>query len=272
MMTEVSLLEIKDFVTLAKEYGKNYSDFSIAALRLRIQRICREHLNMRFLDFIASLQSKGQFREDVFSCIGTHSRDLFRDASLLNDFASVESETLTKPEAKVLIIDYSNFSDSINFVLSTRMLELEVRAQVHVAGINICNSSKRVLKLSAKEMENATVNFSTAFPEKDINSLLRFTNADQQCALPDYVSFHKERMTGEPEFKFPEKYDILISINNSLVYNYNGQQKFLDSCLQAVEEGGRIFFGQRENFSTFLRFDEIQRPDKILPRYVKLRK
>lgn len=268
-MLEISLLDLRDFIASAKEWGRNYSDYSIVGLRLRLQKICAKQRLNEFNKFLFDFKNKEELRTAVFDCIPCHPGELFRDAELWRNFILLEKESLENPSCHILIYDNSNMSDTLTFLICAAFLEVKLRAAISIGGSMRPKRESRDVTFDVKEMDNAQLNFSALSSQIQLISMFEQQEAHFHFRLPEMVAFLQESFSELPEFKCKQEFDLLLSHNNSLKYNYVGQQKYFVSCLQALKDGGRAFFGLRENFSSCHNSTRLVQPDPLLNRFIK---
>ncbi len=233
-MTDFSLLDLREFVSVAEQYDDRVRDFSSISLRLALQRICDEMKLKQFSAFLQSYSQSAALRYAVKQRISTHPRELFRDVKVWQAVLETNTALLGNSQAKVLIIDNSFMSETATLFICAAFLKIEVTASIEWINSLGTRSQKRTLHLNRKEFEVAKANVESL--GIDLSEYFREEAANFVFDFPSNCSAAELNSQTNMVLPLEQKYALLISQNNSLVLNFAGQDKFFKACYDVTTD------------------------------------
>lgn len=265
-MIEFSLLELREFISITE--GSNFSlrDYSFISLRLALQRTCDDFKIKNFLDFVRQFQQNTEVKKTLKQRIVAHPKELLRDAGNWQYVLKSCQTIIADERKKVLILDNNSGADVVSFFLLCALQKIVVNCSVYWYSFSEMLNITDDVVFSQKDIETAQSNLQT-------NAL----NLAEYFLVNGNVYHYKltgllqkaEIINNEGSLlPFQIKYDLLISQNNSLKYNFAGHEHFFKSSLAAVNTNGAVFFGSRENLKQCSCFNQLLQPQRDLNYFI----
>ena len=265
-MIEFSLLELREFISISTTNGLSFTDYSFISLRLALQRTCEDFKIKDFLDFVRQFQQRNEVKKALQLRILSQPKDLLRDVANWQYVIRINEALLSDPTKSVLIIDNNFGSDITSFLILCRLLKIPLSCKLE--WYSFCGSFvwAESMRFSGKDLEIAQSNFQS----NTVRLLEHFT-----LKLGDYY-FNCEYSLGKAEINLDEQsiiplknsYDLIISQNNSLKFNFGGHDRFFKACLSVSKKNGGLFFGARENLKQSSCFSQLKQQHKDLNYFI----
>lgn len=266
-MTEISLLDLREFIALSANYNYGFHEFSSIALRLALQRVCGEMKIKKFSDFLNAYAQNAALRQAVKTRVFIHPGELLRDIAAWEFVIGSCKVKLADPLCKLLIIDNSGMADSANFFLAARIFDCEVNAEVYWYCSSKDVGCKKKLLLTSKEIETAQANMHAY--KIDVSNYLKRDAEKFVFEFNDKIKPAKTDSSISKLLPVTDVYDLIISQNNSLVFNFATHEKYFYACYSAAAIGAGLFFGTKESLINASVFNLLYQPSKEFNYFVK---
>jgi chemotaxis methyl-accepting protein methylase len=254
-MPEISIVETRNIIrAIRHKYDYDFGHSALNAFRYALDRSIHLH-HLKYPELLASriLEDDEFFDEFLFELTDS-SIELFRDPETWNllktEIFPAYLDSFSKP--KIWLPSANNGQDLFSLLIFLKIEHPGLPVSIDISAL----SEKAVSKITngvitAKQVESAQENYVRIFPDADLYSFLIPHRNEYvfNFSLFRGIKISKQNQNFEP---IPKDSNMILFRNNLLNYNPEYQNNIVDKLLHALEMGGYLITGIKENIDDYI--------------------
>lgn len=261
METSISIIEYKGVVSVIKEvYGIDLSQHAMGALGINISYFMKKYKYSTTKNMIIALKNDKMIFEKFLSCLYCEHISLFREPALWRILKeSVLNNIMKKSPIKIWIPEVSKGSDYFSLVIFLQQHNLLKDSKIIISDQSHLNLEKcRLGELDSSILMNSESNYKRIDEHNVINNYIDkyISNSTVKKELLSKTFIYRSSLEA---IKLPYKPNLVFFRNKMLYYTHVKEQKTINILHKAMEGGGFLITGIKENIGLF----DIDRKFKI---------
>jgi len=253
METTLSIIEYKEIVTAIKDfYGVDLSQHAMNSLSRNIAYVMKISKYSNSTILINALKNDKLVFEKFLSCLYCEHISLFREPAMwriLRD--NVLNKILERSPLKIWIPEVSQGSDYFSLIIYLHQQNLLKDSKIIISDQSQINLEKcRIGELNPSILVNSESNFKRIEEQNTINSFIekRGNTSFVKKELLSRTFIYKSNME---DIRLPYKPNLVIFRNKLLYYTHAKEQKTINLIHKAMDGGGFLITGIKENIELF---------------------
>lgn len=260
----ISDIELDLFIhTIYEYYGYDFSGYSRASFRRRIQRILRVHNADGLEDLLSRIRSSSEYFENVVSEITVNVTEMFRDPEF---FAVLRSHILpelgTKPLLRIWHAGCATGEEVFSVAILLKELNLLHKSLIYATDISpeVLNVAKEGI-FALKNMPEYAENYRDSGGKLDFSTyysanygLAKFSNE-----LIERMVFSQHNLVSDRSFN---EFDLILCRNVLIYFDKDLQNRVIELFDNSLTRLGYLALGSRENIkfsSTSSKYEQLRR-------------
>lgn len=267
-LIDIGIKDLKDFILYSDNYlATSFRTFSTSSLRLRLQFLIFQSKFKRFDIFFDCYKKDVLLRQKIIDNVFPQANELFRDASCFDCFFNLLQQLQKKEMIEIAVFEFGNYSETISLLIFLKNKTYLNRVRITVVDLSTRNELPNVLEFVQKEIDTGEINYSV-FNEKELLiNFYRKTNKAYEFVLPTSEKIVHKKLSEIANIQI--KFDSIISRNLTLHYNFHAHQNIFLSYVNFLRKDGILFVGTNENFEWCSGIEQLVKPDRTKPLYIK---
>jgi chemotaxis methyl-accepting protein methylase len=267
-LIEIGIKDLRDFTIYSDQYlATSFKNFSISSLKLRLQFLIFQNKFKNFESLFNYYKAEEKFQEKIIDTIFPQSNELLRDSTCFSCFFNTLQSIKAKDLMEICIFEFGNYAETVSLLIFLMNRNYLDKVRITIVDLTSRKKLPSHFGFTQREMDIGEINYTALNERKSFVEFFVKMDKVYEYIVPSAAQIFYKKLSEIANMEI--KFDAIISRNLTLHYNFHAHQNIFLSYVNFLKKNGILFVGTNERFDWCTGIEELIKPDKLKPLYIK---